>query len=165
MNGYRILEWVFRWFSGSVFILSSIHKIMDPCKFAVDIYNYQISPHALINLIAIVIPYLELLLGIALIAGILPRGAALGITATLIFFIILLSINLIRGIDASCGCFSSESDACELLADWYKSTHPEISAITKARLRTLCDIVRDIIFLIPTVGALILLNRRYQQRG
>lgn len=163
MNWYRLLEWLCRWISGCIFILSSYHKIMDPCRFASDISHYQIAPLVLINLIAITLPFIELLLGIALIVGILPRGAALGIMFTLLFFITLLSINVIRGLDFSCGCFNPDIDSCEIFADWYKTNHPEITNLVKARIRSGCDIVRDILFLIPTIGALLLLNRRFSQ--
>ena len=60
---------------GVIFIYASIDKIFHPAAFAEAVYNYQILPDALINLTAIVLPWLELILGAFLILGLwLPWG-------------------------------------------------------------------------------------------
>jgi uncharacterized membrane protein YphA (DoxX/SURF4 family) len=61
-----------------------------------------------INLIAIVIPFLELVAGFALIIGFYPRSTAIIINALLLAFITVLAINLIRGHEFDCGCFSAD---------------------------------------------------------
>jgi putative oxidoreductase len=81
-----------------------------PAQFAKVIYGYYLFPDFSINLIAIVLPYLELFSGLALILGIYPRSAALIINALLLAFITALSINLIRGQEFDCGCFSFEEE-------------------------------------------------------
>jgi len=97
---------IFRWVIGMVFIYASIHKIADPASFAKIIYGYYLFPDFSINLIAIILPFLELYAGVFLILGIYPQSAALVITGLLFFFIIAISINLIRGHEFDCGCFS-----------------------------------------------------------
>lgn len=59
-----------------------------------------------INFIAIILPFVELFSGLALILGIYPRSAALIVNGMLLGFMIALSINFIRGHEFDCGCFS-----------------------------------------------------------
>ncbi len=101
------IELAARWILGISFIYASFHKIIAPADFAKIIYGYDLFPGVLINLIAIVLPFVELFSGLALILGIYPRPAALIINGMLLGFIIALSINLVRGHEFDCGCFSS----------------------------------------------------------
>jgi len=103
-NGW--LELVSRWILGLTFIYASYNKILFPADFAKIIYGYDLFPHALINLIAIILPFLELVAALALISGVYPRSAVSIINVLLAAFIILLSINLIRGHEFDCGCFT-----------------------------------------------------------
>lgn len=100
------IELFIRWLIGITFIYASYHKIVEPAHFAKIIYGYYLFPEFIINLIAIILPYLELLSGIALILGIYPRSALLILESMLFAFIVALSINLIRGHNFDCGCFS-----------------------------------------------------------
>ncbi len=95
-----------RWFLGVTFIYASYSKILAPAVFAKIVYGYDLFPGALINLIAIIIPFVELVAGLALIIGFYPRSTALVINAMLLVFIISLSINIIRGHEFDCGCFA-----------------------------------------------------------
>lgn len=100
------LELSVRWFLGIIFLYASYYKIVSPSHFAKIIYGYYLFPDIFINIIAIVLPFLELFSGLALILGIYPRSAAVIINGMLLGFIIALSINLIRGQQFDCGCFS-----------------------------------------------------------
>ncbi len=100
------LELALRWVLGITFLYASIHKIVDPGKFAEVIYGYDLFPDYTINLIAIVIPFFELCMALALILGIYPRTAALIMAIMLLAFMTALSINLIRDLAFDCGCFS-----------------------------------------------------------
>ncbi|MCP4106511.1 MAG: DoxX family membrane protein [Desulfobacteraceae bacterium] len=109
-----------RWFLGITFIYASYHKITDPASFAKIIYGYGLVPGFLINLLAIVLPFLELVSGAALIIGVYPRSAAIIVNGMLFVFIVALSVNLIRGHEFDCGCFSfgkTESGAQLLMRD------------------------------------------------
>jgi uncharacterized membrane protein YphA (DoxX/SURF4 family) len=94
-----------RWFLGATFIYASYSKILAPAVFAKIIYGYGLFPEIFINLFAIILPFVELIAGLALIIGFFPRSAALIINAMLLAFIISLSINIIRGHEFDCGCF------------------------------------------------------------
>ena len=104
-NGWIDLS--LRWLLGGLFILASIHKIQDPAGFAKIIFGYALFPGAAINLIAILIPYIELTAGIALVAGLYPRASASILGGLLLAFILAISINALRGHVFDCGCFSS----------------------------------------------------------
>ena len=104
-NNSRI-ELAARWILGLTFVYASLHKILAPADFAKIVYGYGLFPEILINLIAITIPFLELVTGLALIIGIYSRSAAITINGLLLAFIFVLSINLIRGHEFDCGCFS-----------------------------------------------------------
>ena len=100
------VEFLSRWCLGIIFLYSSYHKIIDPAQLAKIIYGYGLFPHYLINLIAIILPFMELISGLALVLGIYPKSAAIIINAMLLIFIISIAINLIRGHQFNCGCFS-----------------------------------------------------------
>lgn len=105
------LELVARLILGATFIYASYPKILAPAEFAKLVYGYGLFPPGTINLIAIVIPFVELITGAALVIGIYPQSAALIINAMLVFFILIISINLIRGHEFDCGCFSVQADS------------------------------------------------------
>lgn len=98
---------VFRWILGSIFIYASYDKILHPSDFAAAVYNYQILPDTLINLTALVMPWLELFLGILLILGVWMPGAILLANFLLMVFTGTLVFNLYRGLNINCGCFST----------------------------------------------------------
>jgi uncharacterized membrane protein YphA (DoxX/SURF4 family) len=105
-------RWVlllFRVILGGVFIWAGALKIADPLGFAQSIQNYQVVPHALAFLIAVVLPWMEVLSGAFLIIGFFKSSSALLITFLLLGFIGLVALALARGIDTSCGCFGSLS--------------------------------------------------------
>lgn len=95
------------WIVGLVFLIACLPKIIQPAEFAVAIYRYQLMPHDLINLLAVFLPWLELVCAVSLF--VLPRlrqGALVLVILMLVMFTAAISINLYRGIDIACGCFS-----------------------------------------------------------
>jgi putative oxidoreductase len=90
---------------GVIFVAAALPKIVDPPSFAHMIYNYKLIPWALINPMALVMPWIELLSGLALILGIWKGTARTIIAALLVTFIVAISINLLRGNAIDCGCF------------------------------------------------------------
>jgi uncharacterized membrane protein YphA (DoxX/SURF4 family) len=95
---------------GAVLIIASIDKILHPEAFAKVIGNYNVLPFGLENILAIILPILELFVGCCLIFGVMLDGSAI-ITAGMMFvFIIALSQAMIRGIDINCGCFKVSVD-------------------------------------------------------
>ena len=91
---------------GALFVIAAVPKIVDPPSFAHMIYNYRIVPGSVINLMALTMPWVELLAGLALILGVWRRAALMLIAAMLVVFITAIGINLARGNAIDCGCFN-----------------------------------------------------------
>lgn len=102
-NDYLTL--VFRLAVGITFIYASYYKIVDPAGFARSIWYYHLLPGDVINIMALILPWIELWCGLGLIFGFWYRGSALIIGAMTIVFILALSSALVRGINIECGCF------------------------------------------------------------
>ncbi len=98
---------------GGIFISASIYKIIDPGAFAKTIWYYHIVPGAWINLVALVIPWLELFCGLTLILGIFYLGAVFWANLMTIGFIVVLASTIVRGLDIDCGCFRAAQSATE----------------------------------------------------
>ena len=119
-----------------MFIYASLEKILQPEEFAKQVGYYKALPFGLENLLAILLPWTELIVGICLLAGLLVDGAALLSIIMNLVFILAISQAMIRGIDITCGCFKVSADS------------------EKLGLHT---IIRDIIFLIMSF---VVLNRQ-----
>ncbi len=91
---------------GAIFIVAAIPKIADPPSFAHMIYNYRIVPGPMVNIMALLMPWMEILAGLALVLGIWKRGTRALIGVLLVVFILAILINLARGNAIDCGCFN-----------------------------------------------------------
>ena len=100
------LFWV-RLSLGAIFVVASVDKIIHPKAFADIIHNYQILPDTLINIIAITLPWLELMLGMLLISGLWLPGVVILTNILLLGFFLSLLFNVARGLDVHCGCFTT----------------------------------------------------------
>lgn len=96
-----------------IFLAACIAKIRNPELFALAVHRYRILPGEWVNLVAIVMPWIELTCGLAVLAAParLRAAGALLIAGMLATFTVAISLNLLRGIEASCGCFSTRADA------------------------------------------------------
>ena len=95
---------------GCIFVYASYDKILDQGKFARDIANYHIVPFGLENSIAIILPWLELLIGFGLIAGIMVDGSAVISGGLLMIFIVFILQAILRGFNIECGCGLKEGE-------------------------------------------------------
>lgn len=105
---------------GLLFVVAALPKLADPPSFAHMIYNYRLLPGGLVNLAALVLPWLELLAGVALLLGVWSRSAASVIAVLLLVFMTAIAINLLRGNAIDCGCFDvrdAGKSVAERLAD------------------------------------------------
>ena len=105
----RWLFHLFRLILGLVFVYASYDKILHPQAFALAVYNYQLLPEAVINFVALTLPWLELFLGLCLLFSIWLPGATVVAAGLLVVFLGALAFNQIRGLDMHCGCFSTET--------------------------------------------------------
>ena len=102
---------------GAVFIVASLDKIQNPEAFATTIANYRFLPYKFINGIAIVLPWLEVVTGTLLVLGVWIRASTTIVWGLLLAFSIAISQALVRGLDISCGCFTTNPVA-ERMSLW-----------------------------------------------
>jgi len=94
-----------------IFIYASWEKILKPDDFTSIINGYLILPQPMAPLVAIWLPWTELLAGLALLVGIWPRAVGLLLSFLTFVFIAGLVQAMARGIDIQCGCFSMDPEA------------------------------------------------------
>ena len=99
-----------RFILGVVFIYASLDKIADPIAFSDNIDNYHISPISINNLAALILPWVELIIGLSLITGVFLDGASILTIGLLVFFIFIITQAYMRGISLNCGCFKTGAD-------------------------------------------------------
>ena len=108
-----LLTMLSRLIIGGIFVYSSLYKILEPGSFAKSIWFYHMVPGGLINLLAICLPWMELLVGLGLIFGVLYRGSVLSVNLMTLMFMIALGSAISRGLSIDCGCFKAGAQATE----------------------------------------------------
>jgi putative oxidoreductase len=107
-----VVQLVLRVALGGFFVYASLDKIANPAAFAKIVYQWQVVGPVPSNLVAIVLPWVELLSGLALIVGLWKREAALVVALMLVMFLGAAASVLARGIDVeNCGCTSVSKSA------------------------------------------------------
>lgn len=102
---HQILHWACRLFLGTIFIYAGYTKVENPLQFAAAIEAYKLLPPDIVLRVVRVLPWFEIVLGILLITGPKIRYAAASAGALLAFFIAIMLLTYLRGIEADCGCF------------------------------------------------------------
>lgn len=102
----KITPFLLRIILGAIFIYAAAGKILYPADFAEAIANYQLMPIKTTNLIAIILPWVELLAGLLLFNGFKTQSANLILFLCLCVFSFGALSALIRGLDINCGCFT-----------------------------------------------------------
>jgi len=113
----RLNRWVvlaFRAAVSGVFLWAGTLKVLDPLAFARSIEAYRALPRTAAFLLALVLPYIELVCGALLILGLFRKPAALLAAGLSACFVVLVSVTLFRGLDISCGCFGSFSSRADV---------------------------------------------------
>lgn len=110
--------WTARVFLGLTLVVAAIDKAADPSAFVVSVANYDLLPAVLLSTVATILPWIELVTGLAIMFGILTRGGAFLALILFSFFTLAVLIALARGLDISCGCFSQDPEVGKI--GWYK---------------------------------------------
>jgi uncharacterized membrane protein YphA (DoxX/SURF4 family) len=92
---------------GVLFAVAALSKLGDVKSFSAEVHNFRIVPIATENLVAITLPWIELVAAVALIVGIRARAGGLLVTAMLVAFTVGIIAAMIRGLDIECGCFGT----------------------------------------------------------
>jgi len=90
---------------GAIFIYASLDKIAYPDRFADILNDYDMLPLVLVNALALIVPWIEMVTGLALFLGLWRRGAGLLATALSIVFLVAIAQAQLRGLEVECGCF------------------------------------------------------------
>ena len=101
------LIWVARLAIGVLFITAALAKIGAAQPFALQIENYDILPAGWENLPAIVLPWIELVAGLALVLGVQARSAAWVAVTLMAVFTAAVGQAMARGLNVECGCFGT----------------------------------------------------------
>ncbi len=96
---------------GVIFIYASVDKIVYPEQFAFNLSNYRLLPEALINSIALLLPWFEATIGVFLTFGLFEWLSLTLYNLMMTVFIIAIGISLARGLSITCGCFTSDPNA------------------------------------------------------
>ena len=107
MINNKLILWAFRILVGGVFVWAGLLKILDPLEFAQNIANYRVFSRDLSFLIALVLPWVEVLCGILVILGIFRSASSFLLSGLLGVFLVLITVTIFRGLDVDCGCFGS----------------------------------------------------------
>ncbi|MDR1825188.1 MAG: DoxX family membrane protein [Bifidobacteriaceae bacterium] len=89
-----------------ILLRAAIPKLQNLRGSQLNVIAYNIFPISLANLIGIVLPVVEAILGVILLVGLLTRWAALVFGLMLIAFIAGIASAWARGLTIDCGCFA-----------------------------------------------------------
>jgi uncharacterized membrane protein YphA (DoxX/SURF4 family) len=115
------LTLVIRIILGGLFLLLGGAKLNDPGAFGIVIARYDILPQVIIGYAAIVVPVLEMLIGLLLVIGYKTRAAAGLSIFLMMLFILFIAVNLVRGKSFDCGCLNAGQfglDINERISGW-----------------------------------------------
>lgn len=108
-----IFGWGLRCILGLSLLLSSLPKLSNPYEFFANVCGYELLGPKGVLIVATVLPWLELLVGIALLTNICVGGALVASVTMGAVFTVAQASALYRGLEISCGCFS-QSDASKI---------------------------------------------------
>jgi uncharacterized membrane protein YphA (DoxX/SURF4 family) len=99
--------WTLRFILGGTLLYAGWLKLIDMSGLAEAIGNYRILPYSLSNLPAILMPAVEIIVGICLIFGIWFDGALFLTSAMFATFVVAIESAIWRDLNIDCGCFST----------------------------------------------------------
>jgi uncharacterized membrane protein YphA (DoxX/SURF4 family) len=73
--------------------------------------SFALLPDPYAALVAMFLPWLEILAGLAVITGVMRKGGLLVLNGSLLVFLAAIGIAWVRGTDIRCGCFGGSGDA------------------------------------------------------
>ena len=115
----RIAIMVIRTFLGLFFLAAGLSKVGQPMQTLAAVYSYQIVlPDGLASAIAHTLPWVEIILGLALLSGVFMPVTLAATTSLLLAFTALTAQAWWRELPIDCGCLD--------LSAW----HPSLAALT-----------------------------------
>lgn len=90
---------------GGVFLVAGALKIIDPQSAVAAVRAYELLPESVARLVGWGQPFVEVALGLLLLAGIATRIVAATGALLLVIFIGAVASAALRGLSIDCGCF------------------------------------------------------------
>lgn len=94
-----------------VLVMAALPKIQDPGAFANSVAAFRVIDLGLSSWVALVLPWLELVLGLGILMPFIRQTSCALIGLLLLIFIGLHLSAWVRGLDLRCGCFGADADA------------------------------------------------------
>jgi putative oxidoreductase len=105
------LTCMLRLLAGGVFLVAGVLKVLDPARFAADIDHFRLLPYFAVAPLALYLPWLEIICGLAVFVSTSRRSALVLLLALTVVFIAAITSAWMRGLDIRCGCFGAASTA------------------------------------------------------
>ncbi|MEK7272124.1 MAG: MauE/DoxX family redox-associated membrane protein [Nitrospirota bacterium] len=105
---------LFRILLGLIFLFAGIAKISDPVRFIFTLREFNLFSEAVIPFMALYLPWLEFILGLFLILGLLYRASAFLLACLNTMFAIAILTVVVRGMEIDCGCFGMLADILKI---------------------------------------------------
>ncbi|WP_336029082.1 MauE/DoxX family redox-associated membrane protein [Geodermatophilus sp. FMUSA9-8] len=90
---------------GGVLVVAGALKLPDPAEAVRAVRAYRLLPEALVGPVAFGLPVVEVAVGLALLAGVFVRTAALAASVLMAVFTAAVASAWARGLQIDCGCF------------------------------------------------------------
>jgi putative oxidoreductase len=100
---------------GGLLVATGALKVGHPAELAASIAGFRLLPGAIVGPLALALPYLELLLGAYLIAGLFTRLTAVVCAVQFLCYGGAIGSAVLRHLSANCGCFGPNDSS---VADW-----------------------------------------------
>lgn len=91
--------------TGGVWIAAGAVKLPDPYASVQAVRAYEILPASAAETAGYLLPVVEIVIGVALVLGLLTRGAAVASGLLFVVFIAGIASVWARGLEIDCGCF------------------------------------------------------------
>jgi uncharacterized membrane protein YphA (DoxX/SURF4 family) len=99
-----------RWILGALLVWAALSKIANPLEFYSGVAAYRLPlPGSVLRATAMVLPWLELICGLLLLAGLWTRAAAGWALILFGVFIVATGQAWARGLEIACGCFNLQA--------------------------------------------------------
>ncbi len=92
---------------GGIFLWAGLAKSLDRQGTVLAVDAYRLVPSTLVTLVATVLPWVEVALGLFLVTGLFVRFAGVGTGLLTLVFIAALGQAKARGLPIDCGCFGN----------------------------------------------------------
>ena len=101
----QTLSAALRMIIGGIFFLSGLLKLINQAEFAEALKAYSFLPAIVVEITALVIPYVELIVGLCFALAIQTRLTGGALAGLLLVFTLAGAMASINGQGADCGCF------------------------------------------------------------